>query len=407
VRLAPWLRIFFVVGFIKLAVTIVGILAAGLPWLGPGVGGYRTPPVLDYLHILVFGLAAAALVMLGRGDRRAVSLAGFFLTIATAFCTRWLKLLAEDQTYDLFAVVLDSLKVDALIAYFFWRFVHDFPHIAEPPWLKRALRLGTNISLAVGLAWAGINFIVRLIVYDRGASAVHPALLFFAPKAGRGIYHGVLMSLTVVGLILLIIKARAARGEERRRVNLFTAGVVAGLGPILVEILCELSPTSYTRYMTSHPEVSSPIATALLALVLTVPVTTAYSVLVHRVLDVKLLARKALQYGLARYSILVLFSIPLVLLVLYFYRHFDQPLSKIFSGPPAFVLLALLALGLAALRYRHRLLDAIDRRFFREHYDARHILTLLVERIRSINETSTLANLVSRGLALALQFEDI
>src|SRR6185295_14275398 len=54
-----------------------------------------------------------------------------------------------------------------------------------------------------------------------------------------------------------------------------------------------------------------------------------------------------------------------------------------------------------------RLLDAIDRRFFREQYDARRILTLLVERIRSIQESATLANLVSQEIDLALHLEGI
>ena len=44
-----------------------------------------------------------------------------------------------------------------------------------------------------------------------------------------------------------------------------------------------------------------------------------------------------------------------------------------------------------------RLLDAIDRRFFREQFDARHILTLLVERIRSIRDSASLADLVPAG----------
>jgi serine/threonine-protein kinase len=71
------------------------------------------------------------------------------------------------------------------------------------------------------------------------------------------------------------------------------------------------------------------------------------------------------------------------------------------------LLISGVAIGAVTLRYRKMLLDAIDRRFFREQYDARQILTLLVERIRSINESASLANLVSREIDLALHLEGV
>ncbi|HKV10171.1 MAG TPA: protein kinase, partial [Thermoanaerobaculia bacterium] len=79
----------------------------------------------------------------------------------------------------------------------------------------------------------------------------------------------------------------------------------------------------------------------------------------------------------------------------------------LFSGTRVFLLVAGIAMGIVTLRYRKALLDLIDRRFFREQYDARQILTLLVERIRSINEVASLANLVSREIDLALHLEGI
>ncbi len=80
---------------------------------------------------------------------------------------------------------------------------------------------------------------------------------------------------------------------------------------------------------------------------------------------------------------------------------------ELFAGPGMPLLLAAVLVGTAALRYRKTLLDAIDRRFFREQYDARHILTLLVERIRSIRDSASLAALVSREIDLALHLERI
>ena len=65
-----------------------------------------------------------------------------------------------------------------------------------------------------------------------------------------------------------------------------------------------------------------------------------------------------------------------------------QRVDVLFSGPAG----AAPRLGRpgrrGGLRYRKPLLDAIDRRFFREQFDARQILTLLVERIRSIRDSA-------------------
>ena len=81
--------------------------------------------------------------------------------------------------------------------------------------------------------------------------------------------------------------------------------------------------------------------------------------------------------------------------------------TELFSGPRVPLLIAAVLTGAAALRYRKPLLDAIDRRFFREQFDARHILTLLVERIRSIRDSTSLAELVTREIDLALHLERI
>jgi hypothetical protein len=136
-------------------------------------------------------------------------------------------------------------------------------------------------------------------------------------------------------------------------------------------------------------------------------VTTAYAVFVHRVLDVRLIARRALQYLLARYSVLAVVTLPLISLVVYFYNQRNRTLDDLISGSRVMLLLSVAAVGAAGLRYRGRLLDALDRRFFREQYDARQILTLLVDRIRSIKDSASLANLISREIDLALHLEAV
>src|SRR5690606_30379018 len=110
---------------------------------------------------------------------------------------------------------------------------------------------------------------------------------------------------------------------------------------------------------------------------------------------------------LARYTALTLAVLPIVALTLYLYRQRHQRLDEIFSGSRLTLLISAVVVGGAALRYRGTLLDAIDRQFFREQYDARRILTLLVERVRATSGTVELTALISREVDLALHPEAV
>jgi hypothetical protein len=127
-------------------------------------------------------------------------------------------------------------------------------------------------------------------------------------------------------------------------------------------------------------------------------------VLVHKVLNVKLLARRAVQYALARGTALVLLYLPLAALVFYLYLHSDEPLRQSLAGNRRLLVLCSLA-GLAALVYGAALLEAIDRRFFREQYHARKILTQLADRIRWAHDAKELAELTCREVDRALHLE--
>jgi hypothetical protein len=94
-------------------------------------------------------------------------------------------------------------------------------------------------------------------------------------------------------------------------------------------------------------------------------------------------------------------------LAVYLYQNRERSLVELFSGSRLLLLLTAALVGGAALRYRRPLLEAIDRRFFREQYDARQILTLLAERIRATSDAASLASLLAREIDLAFHLEGI
>ena len=133
-----------------------------------------------------------------------------------------------------------------------------------------------------------------------------------------------------------------------------------------------------------------------------VPLTTAYAVLVDRALDVRLIVRRAIQYALARYTLLAAASVPFLFLVLFVYRNRSLPVASLFAGPRALMLLSLMTAALLVLGARSRIAVGLDRRFFRERYDARRILGSLVEEAREADDVGTLARALGRQIERAL-----
>ena len=87
--------------------------------------------------------------------------------------------------------------------------------------------------------------------------------------------------------------------------------------------------------------------------------------------------RRALQYALARYTVVSVMVGLLAAIAWVGYGNRARPLQELVTASP--LTTAALA-GLAVILVARRpLLDAIDRRYFREHYDARRILVHLVD----------------------------
>ncbi|HKI05081.1 MAG TPA: serine/threonine-protein kinase [Thermoanaerobaculia bacterium] len=383
----------------------LGLIAFGLTYGSPDSRDPYYPYIFYGLFAVAFGATAAPLLLGGREDRRAVALGGFFLVIATAFANKPLRLLtAAEPGISVFSLA-NALELDAFMACFLWVFVREFPHPPVSLPTRRRFQLAVRVSAAAGLLLFFSNLLE--FVAEHAAGGGWAVLAKLAPQRGEGIYYGVALALTGAAFPFLLWKARFMEREEQRRARLFLQLIALTLAPMLAEVLLEMFAFGYRDYTLAHRPLKVAITTAVLLPGLTLPFTVPYAVLVHRVLSVHLIARRALQYTLARYTVLTLVAVPATSLIIYGYAHSAEPLNDLVAGRRVWLLLSVLLIGGAAWQYRKLLLDAIDRRFFREQYDARQILTLLVERIRSIQEIPSLANLVSREIDLALHLEGI
>ena len=96
--------------------------------------------------------------------------------------------------------------------------------------------------------------------------------------------------------------------------------------------------------------------------------------LFDHIVDLKVVLRTAMQYALARYTVVATTALPFVALLLVVYREREQPLLAFVSGTRPLLLGATTTAGLLALRFRQRLVALLDRKYFREGYDSQLLL---------------------------------
>jgi eukaryotic-like serine/threonine-protein kinase len=400
-----WTRLLLALTALKLLGGVLGF-AFSQSLQAPAGDDTVLSPLFRCLVLLAFATTGLFLLTSGQSDNRAVALGSFFFLLASAFAYRPLFALATSGPFVLAwpALLLYVLPADAFLPYFFWTFTQEFPNSVSSFKVQRLLALGRKVSLWVGFAGIAWQVFRLLATWYRAAGPMTPRL---APAKPSYAFYAPLLFLVTLAFGMLLWRMRGATGDEGRRARLFVAGLVAGLAPLFLEIVLEFAIPPYNEFLDvgnrrsvlGKALIFPSLGAALLA--------TAYSVLVAHVIQVRLIARKALQYALARYSALGLAVIPLAALIAYLYQNREQKLEQIFSGTQLLLLAASAAVGAAALRYRKTLLDSIDRHFFREQYDARQTLTLLVERIRATHGIADLANLLCREVDLALHPESV
>jgi sigma-B regulation protein RsbU (phosphoserine phosphatase) len=200
------------------------------------------------------------------------------------------------------------------------------------------------------------------------------------------------------GSFFICIQAKyrgAASADAKRRLKLLYAGATVGMAPVFVMgVIANWKSKSLEQVF---PEW---IVLFGLLLMFLFPVTLAYVIVVQRALDVRVVIRQGLQYGLAKNGIVVLqIGITAVVLFIAFNFALNPSRSRIENIP-------FLAIGVTIVfllqKAARRLRAWTDRRFFRDAYNAEQILAGLSDEVRMIVETRPLVERVANRIAESL-----
>ncbi len=306
----------------------------------------------------------------------------------------------------------------AIFYYFFAVFPVSSPIDRRLPWLKSVLLL----------AAAGAAVPLGLWVLEAGSSL---PLLTFAGRFEEKVDLRLLLGcygygLPVLGLASLVWNsARAPTAEARRKIRVLAWGTGAALMPTLLlgfglavarlvqsNTLAAFTPTMLMGRSTSAFNMTSiydlpfwvwaPTVLATFSL----PLSFAYAVVKHRVLEVPVLLKRSARYLVVQRGFVLLtfmLSVAATLVFVGFFSSLFQPRAEV--AVPAGLAVGVgfgILLASAGTRIEHRFTERLDRAFFRSAYDARQILLELAEKIRSATNRQELARLIGHHLKQAL-----
>ncbi|HUE84837.1 MAG TPA: serine/threonine-protein kinase, partial [Vicinamibacterales bacterium] len=181
----------------------------------------------------------------------------------------------------------------------------------------------------------------------------------------------------------------------RRRIGVLVLGAVigacAGVGVV----------AGYWRNPGGDIFASRTLA-ALSLVCLAVPASFAYAILRHRLFDIRLIVRQGIRYALARRVIDALIPALAAIVVVDVFVHRDQSVGVMVESRWWMFTLVGAALLLVRSR-RDRWLQAVDRRFFRERYDAQRLLTSIADQVNRAVELEAIAPAILQQIDEALR----
>ncbi len=274
----------------------------------------------------------------------------------------------------------------SLFYFFFAVFPARSPLDRRHPWLKWVL-LASGICIAL----PGVRL---------GRMRLPPPL----PRLlGEGVSDKITFcysaGLLILGLISLAATFfRTSDPQARRKIRVIFWGTGVGIAPALVLAVVQ----SFAGFQPSQW-----LITAMDAVLFLFPLSFAYAVVKHRVLEIPVLLRRSARYLLVQRGFTILLSLLSIGLTLLFALSSPRYLQAAIdvAQPSGITLGAVFGTILlwGGLRVHKQVSGKIDRAFFRSAYDARVILEDLAEKTRTATDRGELARLLERHLGEALQ----
>ena len=283
----------------------------------------------------------------------------------------------------------------ALFYWFFAVFPAPSPLARKVPWLKWALvSMGAIAAATLAIAVARTGSYASVLKITARANG----------NLGVSLGRAYAIIAFVLGLASLVWNGLRGSAETRRKVRVLMVGTIVGLSPVLMfsAVLFRSDSETSLLYLPFWLWTGGVLALTL------VPLSFAYALLKHRVMEIPVLLKRSARYVLVKRGFalsVIAGSVAAAWAVTEFYSGVVEGWNG--AGTKAMMPVGIAAavggvLALAGARVQRGVQDRMDRAFFRGAYDARQIMEDLAQRIRGVGSCSELAALLEKQISEAL-----
>jgi sigma-B regulation protein RsbU (phosphoserine phosphatase) len=283
-----------------------------------------------------------------------------------------------------------------IILFLFGRFFPEpFPHGSTHDKIWKALLWLCALPFAI-------------VILFNVAVAVRSPSDYQAVAGLRGVLDHLAVPTQLLGYIL-VSSFFAAMGiklgltqspDAKRRLRFLYWGAIVAFTPVILAI-------TYARLLGKTPEELFPswFMTIMTIPLLLFPLSLTYVIVVQKAMGVGVALRQGLQYTLARGGIRVLQAVAIGAVFVAATTMAGNANHD--RWQKTIVILVGVTAGLTIRRLADRLRTWVDRRFFRENYNAEQVLTDLSEQVRSINEPKPLLETVAARISETLHVPQV
>ncbi len=273
-----------------------------------------------------------------------------------------------------------------VIAAFGLYFPEQFAWDLKRPWIKW-LYLGPVLC---------VNFLILLaIAGSQYRFAAFPALdhLDEFPLTNPQVLISI--SISIFFVCIGMKEGTAKKPDVKRRLRLLEAGAGVGLGPVGLLLCYE------AVFHVDEAHIPEALVLTICGLFVVFPLTLAYVVLTERAMELRVVIRQGMRYALARGGLrLIIFCACALLFWRLSLAVSQSHMSN--AGKIAILISTIACVVFVIRRLRSQVFEAIDKKFFREHYEAEAVLSDLSENVRTIMDEKQLFETVTRCISDAL-----
>ncbi len=212
-----------------------------------------------------------------------------------------------------------------------------------------------------------------------------------------------LVAYLAAGLFCLAVNYRVAGVDARRRLRVIMFGSGIGFLTLLLVIIGE-----FFGLQRRIPQANQWIEISMVVTMPLIPLSFAYAIIRHKVIPISLIIRRGVRYLLVSRGAVILefLTVILVLTVVLrmIMRYFQA--SHLVVGLVSGIVSVAVWQGTRAIHNRY-LAPLIDRKFFRQSYNAQQIMSELSESLRTTTDRKQLPQLVATKIQAALQTERV